>query len=213
MKPFLKLLRAGATAVATALIVMPAMAQPFGLWNFDAGNLSATVGSPLTFRDANTQTATSFGTTTALGLPNIAGTPANVMGFPAATNTSQGYNMPTPAANGGGSLVNDYTIIADVLYPAGSSGRVRPIVQTECGLLTAAADLVIGSGNGIGTAEGPFFGNIAPNTWYRIAFVVQGSAQQIRMYIDGADVGSTSIPDSFDSRFALSPSSTTQILN
>lgn len=166
----------------------------------------------MTYRDAAAQSATQFGTTTALGIPNINGVTAAVMSFPAATNSIMGYNLPTPASNGGGSLVNDYTLILDVLYPPSSSGRVRPLVQTDDGIITATADLVIGSGNGIGTAEGPFFGSIQPNTWHRIAFAVHGSAQTIRMYIDGLEVGSRSIPEPFDSRFAISPSSFTQIL-
>ena len=211
MKYIPKLLRAAATAVVALLPVTPALAQPFGLWNFDSADLSATVGTALTYRDAATQSGTTFGSTTTLGLPAIAGTPATVMSFPANISVSMGYNMPTPAGNGGGSLVNDYTIILDVLYPAGSSGRVRPIVQTDDGVITATADLIISSGNSIGTSEGPFFGTIAPNTWYRIAYVVNGSAQQVRMYIDGLEVGSRAIPDAFDSRFALTPGATCQI--
>ncbi len=214
MNPLFKLVRALATPVAAVLFAVPAFAQPSGLWNFDSGNLSATVGSPLTYR-GDTQGATVFGSTTTLGIPNIAGTPANVMMFPAATNTSLGYDMPTPAANGGGSLVSDYTLLLDVLYPSGSSGKVRPIIQTDDGVITAPADLVIGSGNGIGINEGPFFGTIAPNTWYRIAFVVSGTAQQVRFYIDGAEVGSAPIPapGGADHRLALSPNSSSQILN
>ena len=212
MNPFARILHAAAISVAALLAISPASGQPFGQWNFDSANLSAAVGSALTYRDAATQSATTFGSTTTLGIPNINGTPASVMFFPAAINGTMGYNMPTPGANGGGSLVNDYTLILDVLYPTSSSGRIRPIAQTDDGIITAAADLVVGSGNGIGTAEGPFFGTILPNTWYRVAFVVQGSAQQLRMYIDGLEVGSRSIPDAFDSRFALSPGATTQIL-
>lgn len=208
-----KVLRAGAMALAVFLTAPSVQAQPSGQWDFNTGDLSASVGSALAYRNAATQSGTTFGSTTTLGIPNIGGTPAAVMAFPANIGGLMGYNMPTPAANGGGSLVNDYTLILDVLYPTASSGRIRPLVQTDDGVLTATADLIIGAGNGLGTAEGPFFGNIAPNTWYRIAFVVNGSAQLIRMYIDGAEVGSKAIPDAIDSRFALSPGATCQILN
>ena len=213
MKLTSKIISAAASAIAALLAVAPASAQPFGQWNFDAGNLSASVGSPMTFRDAAAQAATTFGSTAGFGIPGINGNPANVMSFPAATNGTMGYNLPTPGANGGGSLLNDYTLLLDVLYPASSAGRVRPIAQTDDGQITPAADLVIDASNGIGTAEGPFFGAIVPNTWHRIAFVVHGSARQIRMYIDGLEVGSRSIPDAFDSRFALNPGATAQILN
>src|SRR5688572_24804545 len=89
--------------------------QPSGQWDFNAGNLSAAVGQPLSYIDGPggvTDQGDAFGTTTALGIPDIGGAPAQVMRFPAGTNSSLGYNMPTPTtANGGGGLVNDWTII------------------------------------------------------------------------------------------------------
>jgi hypothetical protein len=56
--------------------------QVFSQWDFDAGNLNATVGDALLFKDTDTQTGTKFGTTTALSLPSIGGSVATVMGFP-----------------------------------------------------------------------------------------------------------------------------------
>ena len=212
MKRTLQLLQTAVVAIAASLTLPTAWAQPFGQWDFNGGNLNATVGANMQYLEATTAGATTFGSTTTLGLPAINGTNALVMCFPAATQPL-GYAMPTPGANGGGSLVNDYTIIMDLLYPSSSAGRVRPLVQTDDGVITAAADLIVTSANGIGVGGGTSFGTIAPNTWYRVAFVVNGSAQQVRMYIDGIDVGSAAIPDPFDSRFALSPSATAQILN
>ncbi len=191
-----------------------------GQWDFESGNLSATAGAtitdPIAYHDGAggpTDMATTFDTTTALGIPDIDGTAAHVMMFPAATSP-MGYDMPTPPnANGGGSLLNDYTLIMDLLYPASSSGQVRPIIQTDDGTLTAAADFVIGTGDGVGTEEGPFYGQIQPNTWYRLGFVVIGSSQEIHFYINGAEVGVSSIGDPFDSRFALTPAGASAILN
>src|SRR5215471_8724237 len=102
----------------TVLVTAKTSAQPNGQWDFDSGNLNATVGSALQYADGPggaTQLGTQFGTTTALGIPNINGTPANVMGFPIATN-GMGYLMPDPAINnGGGTQVNEWTLIMDVL--------------------------------------------------------------------------------------------------
>src|SRR5262247_2197769 len=73
-------------------------AAPTGQWDFENGDLTATVGSALTYVDGAggaTQLGTQFGTTTALGIPDINGTPANVMKFPIATN-GMGYLMPDP---------------------------------------------------------------------------------------------------------------------
>src|SRR5215471_15456661 len=89
----------------TLLVAAKTSAQPNGQWDFDSGNLNATVGSAMQYADGPggpTQLGTQFGTTTALGIPNINGTPANVMKFPVATN-SMGYLMPDPTdANDGG---------------------------------------------------------------------------------------------------------------
>ena len=115
MKLTSKIISTAASAIAALLAVAPASAQPFGQWNFDAGNLSASVGSPMTYRDAAAQAATTFGSTAGFGLPGINGNPANVMSFPAATNGTMGYNLPTPGANGGGSLLNDYTLLLECL--------------------------------------------------------------------------------------------------
>jgi hypothetical protein len=110
--------------------------------------------------------------------------------------------MPTTAltANGGGSLVNNYTIVMDVLFPATESAQVRPLVQTDDGVITPDADFVIDTTGGIGAPPGPYTGAILPNTWYRIAFSV--TANEIDKFINGAEVGTQSTGGT-DSRFAL----------
>ncbi len=74
------------TILASLFGVATTLAAPTGQWDFDSGNLNATVGSPLTYADANTTTSTSFGSTTSFGISDIAGSPAQIMKFPAATN-------------------------------------------------------------------------------------------------------------------------------
>jgi hypothetical protein len=88
--------------------------------------------SALTFFDGPggvTAAGTAFGGTTNFGISTINGTNAIVMRFPAATN-GQGYNMSTPAGNGGGGTVNQYTYILDVFYPTASSTQIRPLIRT-----------------------------------------------------------------------------------
>lgn len=178
-------------------------------WDFNSGDLSATLGgNPITYADNTTATKTQFGSTTALGLPPINGTNANVMGFPV-SGPSSGYHMPdTPNANGGGTLVNDYTIIMDVLFPSSTVNEVRPLVQTDDGIITPDADLVVDSSGGIGAPPGPFYGNIKPNTWYRIGFSV--TSTEIDEYINGMKVG-VQQTGGLDSRFALTPASYTEL--
>lgn len=45
-------------------------AAVIGQWDFDRGDLSATVGTPLTYFSAATQAATQFGTTRDFELPD-----------------------------------------------------------------------------------------------------------------------------------------------
>ena len=68
-----------------------------GQWDFDDPSLglTATIGEPLEYfdgPDGATHAATSFDTTTALGIPGIGGSPAQVMRF--STNLpTMGYVM------------------------------------------------------------------------------------------------------------------------
>ncbi len=202
--------------------MLPLFAQPSGQWDFDSGNLSKTVGQDLQYADGPggaTETSTSFGSTTFFGIPDINGSPAQVMKFPAATN-GMGYLMPTPAgANPDPTnvLVNEYTIILDVFYPQSSDSKLRPLVDADGNFFVAGPDLVVGANNGIGiTPSGPFFGTVASNTWYRIGFVVVQEQNTVTEYINGVRVGVNTISGSgqtgADGRFALTPSSTALIL-
>jgi len=67
-----------------------------GQWDFQAGNLEATVGEDLEYFDGTTgQTAskTQFGTTTSFGIADINGRPATVMYVPGDANNQIGYIM------------------------------------------------------------------------------------------------------------------------
>ncbi|MCP5517481.1 MAG: immunoglobulin domain-containing protein [Verrucomicrobiales bacterium] len=164
-----------------------------GQWDFTNGNLNGTIGNPLvylTWGTPNTATATTFGTTTSLGLPAIGGTEARVMGFPAGDLDGTGYAMPIDSpANGGGTLVNQWTIIYDILFPAASDAQWRSFIDTDQMLVQADGEFFVNPSNGIGIS-GQYEGTINPDTWYRVAFVVdQGPANEIRKYINGVLVG------------------------
>ena len=202
----------GATMVAAFFVAASIHAQPFGQWDFDGGNLAATVGSALTYADGPggaTDLADAFSSTTGFGIPNIGGNPAAVLKYPAATN-GMGYMMPTPAANGRGSFVDNYTLLLDVLFPAESEGRLRPIIETDGGFIVPGADLGVSAANGLGIVGGTSFGSITTNTWYRIGFVVR--TNEARMFINGALVGSQSVSGAEADRLVLSPSDKSLIL-
>ena len=123
------------------VLAMPSLGQQVtGQWDFNNGNLAATVGTAGQYWIAPTtpprdvETETQFGTTTSFLIPDIGGVAAKVMKFPQ-TDPKMGYAMyPEIDANGGGSYVNQYTLIMDVLYPAASllpAGEWNALFQTN----------------------------------------------------------------------------------
>lgn len=187
--------------IAAVLILKPGLpvrAAVTGQWDFNSGNLSATVGTALAFR-GDTAAATTFTTAT------IGGQTAHVMSFPA-TTPSQGYIMTHGIApNGGGTDVNQYTLILDVMFPAASSGQFRALLQTDPGNGNDG-DLFVNPANGIGIS-GDYAGTVQPDTWHRLAFVVDLAAAsgKLRKFIDGVQVGTQDTGFSLDGRWALFP--------
>lgn len=119
---------------ATLLGVATAWAQqPVGQWDFNSGNLNGAPGTALAYRDG-VGTGFQFGTTTALGIPDIGGTAANVLKIAAGADATAGLNMTVSAAANGGSvagLVNDYTLVMDVLFPAAADKKVRALLDSD----------------------------------------------------------------------------------
>jgi predicted phosphodiesterase len=167
------------------------------LWNFN-GNLSADFGtSSLAYR-GNTQTFTQFGTPAAFGLaPLYGGTGTEqVMAFPAAT-PSQGYTV----THNGSPLVNEYTMIWDVLYPESSDIQWRSLLQTSQANNNDGdffVNAVPYGGVGIG---GQYHGAVVPGEWNRIAVTRDASGKWMK-YINGGFVGEQ---DASSTRFALDP--------
>jgi hypothetical protein len=197
--------------------VATTMAQSLGQWDFNSSNLVQSAGAnlgDLQYANANTTSGTTFGTASSFGIPTIAGSNAVVMRFPIATN-GMGYLMTTPPANGGGSLVNEWTLILDVLYPAASDNVLRPLIDTDGSLITsgglvAGPDFAVSASNGVGAPpNGPFQGTITPNTWYRIGISV--TTAEVDIYINGVQVGIITGTGT-DGRFALASISTSLIL-
>ena len=74
---------AGSVTSAPVTLVVTAAPEVLvtGQWDFNNGDLSATVGAALTNFDATVGTDTTFGTTTSFGIADIGGAPAKVMYF------------------------------------------------------------------------------------------------------------------------------------
>lgn len=156
-------------------------------WDFNAGDLSATIGLPLEYSDGPagvTAAGTGFGTTTALGLPDIGGQPAFVMATKKITNSSLGYIMRHGARPNGdptASKVNQWTMIMDILIPTEGWHSFIQIDNAGDG------DLFVNPGNGIGIS-GSYQGSIVRGQWHRVAFAVDMTQGVISKFIDGVNV-------------------------
>ncbi len=196
---------AGGMALATSL-----QAALTGRWDFDKGDLTGT-GGPLQYRDGVgglTQSGTSFNTTTGFGIPNIGVAEAKVMKFPGGPDDT-GYLVPAPATanGGGGSFVNNYTILMDVLFPEASNSKLRAMIDADQRGTNPDAEFFVAANNTMGAKAGGF-GSIAPNTWYRIGIVSEVTNEEagtirFRLYSNGAQVGVFNAGAVRDLRFAL----------
>ena len=193
----------GAAVPAALCLVTIANTQAAvtGHWNFE-GTLDPVIGESIDYIDgANgaTSEGTEFGTTTVFGIPGMGGAEAMVMKFPAMTDETMGYFVPTgTSAQGSDLYVNEYTVIMDVLFPAGSSGVRRGLFQTDA---FEDADVFISESNGIGVSN--FSGVVAPDAWHRIAFVVNQNENTVVKFINGTKVGTETISQGTDGRWAV----------
>jgi len=175
-------------------IVLSAAGLPAvtGQWDFNSGDLRATVGRDLQYLDGpagSTASLTKFGTCSSFGLPLIAGVDAKIMEAPGGTgvngNNNFGYIMDHQIApNGGGTLVNQYTIIWDMYYPG--SGTIPFFNCQNTNNAPADGSLFLQNGQ-MGQGSGGYVmnhGNIAAG-WHRVAFAVDLSQGLITKWVDG----------------------------
>ncbi|MDX2133044.1 MAG: LamG-like jellyroll fold domain-containing protein [Planctomycetota bacterium] len=163
----------------------------------------------------STRTFCAFGSTTSFGIPDIAGTPANVLNIPAFfADEGLRYNNLSPG-NGGGTFVNQYTIGVDILWP--SQGEVTsgwfPFwnsnnTNSNGGDLWARfSDFSLGWDYNGASAVAPFTapGVIAFDTWHRIVFSLDTSlcSNRGKIYVNGVKVFDGPVPDSTDTLFSL----------
>lgn len=187
---------------------LPLQGQVTGQWDFLAGNLTATVGVDLAYFDGPggaTQQATQFGTTTTFGISDIEGQAVPVMRVPKNT-ADMGLLMDLQMSpNGGGGLVNQYSLVMDLFYPAASSGLNRTLLQGFDPFSNLApATLMVNTANGVGV-DGVFQGDLTPDAWHRLVVTVDLAAEPPSMakYIDGEFVGQQTLSEGVDMRWSL----------
>lgn len=206
-KYILQVSNGGGTVSSTemTLSVYASTATLTGQWDFNAGDLKATVGNDLEYGSVDVEGGTLFGTTTSLGVPDIAGHEAMIMAV-ADLNPMPGYIMKHGAqANGGGAYVNQYTLIFDLLFPSSSDGRWKALLQTAPGNGNDA-DFFANPANGLGISAN-YQGTITNDTWNRVALAVDlsgpGPSPIVAKFINGVKVGEQVLSEGRDGRWSL----------
>jgi hypothetical protein len=156
-----------------------------GQWDFNQGDLSASFGQPLTYSSPQVQTDTSFGTTTSFGISDIAGQPSKVLHWVPTSGASGGYVMNHGIApNGGGTKVNQYTVIIDLMYP--DTSGFKSLWQT--GAPGDADGEVFFNGAGLGIASLYSGSLLTPGEWHRVAISFDLTQRELGKYVDGVNV-------------------------
>lgn len=186
------------TFIAASWLVWCNSAQAVDtVWNFH-GDLSAATGSSLMTYRGNTASVTQFGTPASFGLPALFGGTGTeqVMSVPA-TDPSQGYTV----AHHAGAIVEQYTMIWDVLFPESSDIAWRSLMQTSQANNNDGDFFVRDVPWGGVGISGRYHGVVKPGEWNRIALTRDASGTWSK-YINGGYVGEQ---DASSSRFALDP--------
>ena len=160
-------------------------------WNFSLRDLSPVVGSGLlAYADGPvTSNLTQFGTTDGISVPHIANQPADFLHVPAFTGLNNGLHVTLTGSepNGGGTYINQYTLIWDLLIP--SPLNWTPLFNTNPQNENDADFYVDSTGSlGIATIGYAPAGVVSPGMWHRIAFAADLSAGTVRYYVDGQPV-------------------------
>jgi hypothetical protein len=179
MKNARKTLAALAAAVGIAVTVQ---AQEVALYQFNKNLNSANGGDPISELFASGE----FGTTESFAIGAINGESAQVMKFPALNEEDAGFVMPV---SNGISDANNYSLMFDLYYQAGSNGSARGLGDTSIDF--AGSELGIGNNNAV--IAGGSSGVIQADTWHRVIITVDGSNQLISRYIDGQLTGTSPI--------------------
>jgi hypothetical protein len=175
-------------------------------WTFDNGDLSIAQSlggsGQLTYKDAATQAATTFGVTSP-NPPNPVDGPAGFLHHGQLPNGGEaGYQLSytNVLPNGGGAYVNDYTMIFDVFIP---QINWTPLFNTDPANGNDADWYVDPSGAlGIGELGYSPAGTISANTWHRLGFVHDRTGGTVKYWVDGTNVF-TGAAAAIDARYSL----------
>lgn len=183
---------------ATAILVVPGAqfshAMPVGLWEFEnpAALNTATIGSNLALTGTDAASA---------GSGTMFDTGATQLGVGSFYTVTHGL-----AANGGGSYVNEYTLLWDINYPQATAGNWKTLYQTSV-LNANDGDLFIRPSDpqgAIGVGDTGYSTNTtSADSWYRVVLSVDNGSH-FKVYVDGNEwLNGAGQP--VDGRFSLDP--------
>lgn len=198
-------------ASALLALISPSASGAAYVWNFDSSDLAIAPGSSNGAMDYRGSTAPlTFFEITGSAYPHINGQPARYLRHdawptPAANDTTLGYDLTfdDSGPNGGGDFINQYTFIIDILIP--SALDYVPIFQTDPDMNFDADWYIAPDGSfGIGLLGYTAPGLLTTNTWYRLGFVASLDDDDVRYYLNGALVHTTTETGLLDdTRFSL----------
>jgi hypothetical protein len=166
-----------------------------GQWDFNSGNLAPSIGKALQYFDGPagaTATKTAFGTCSSLGVPLIDGVDALIMHVPGDTGAGSrniAYIMEHGIPpNGGGTRVNQYTIIFDLIVGSTGAGAASMLQVTDPDVNVTDGDL-FWQGNNFGQGGNGYNGTGAftPGAWHRVIAAYDEAANPpvVTKYVDG----------------------------
>ena len=175
-------------------------------WDFN-GNLTPSLQSggtaSMNYFNAATATATTFGTTGG-AIPNPAGGSSGYVYFPGNSIPGGlgGYTISYTGvpANGGGSYVNNYTMIWDLYIPSLNWTALMNTAPDQ----SNDADFYVANDGTVGIGDLGYSSSsvVAAGQWYRVALVQDQTDNKTLYYVNGTQVfsGAAGSPDG---RFSL----------
>ncbi len=174
-------------------------------WDFANGNLAAALGNgTMDYADAATPALSSFGITDGTIVPNMNGQPARYLHVPRFTGLTNGYHLffSDSGANGGGSYINNYTLIMDLLIapPRDWTALFNTNPQNE-----NDADWYVDPTGRMGNGDLGYSAadDVTAGIWVRIAFAANLGGGEVRFYRNGLQVGQRTGGSLLDGRFSL----------
>lgn len=161
-----------------------------GNWIFNGDLFSTGIGSqirPLKYINTRSNQLPTFNSCSAFGLPLINGKNPVVMKAPAFDSSNGLMVYDNFPAEEYGVEDRSYTVIMDFLMPASGMGKYVALFQTST-INVNDAELYINPDGKIGVEES-YHGYVAPNTWNRLVFTVDGVAGVLKKYLNGTFLG------------------------